>query len=186
MEHAIYPVELEVRERGRRIRGRFPYNATAVLADRGNVRKERITPGAFSYAIEDPVREINLLRGHSFDEPLARKGNGSLVLDDRADALEFEATLPEAMPSYMRDAVTMIEAGLLTGISPGFRVPPKETVPDAETIETEAETGVGIRVLNALVLYELSVVSRAAYPSTEVDLRAFNPERIPRRRRLWL
>ena len=94
--------------------------------------------------------------------------------------------MPETMPTYMRDAVTMIEAGLLTGISPGFRVPPKETVPDAETIETETETGVGIRVLNALVLYELSVVSRAAYPSTEVDLRAFNPERIPRRRRIWL
>ena len=44
---AIYPIdELEVRADGGRMRisGRFAYRATATMADRGRVRKERFEP----------------------------------------------------------------------------------------------------------------------------------------------
>ena len=47
---AVWPVELEVRARGRKrtLRGSFPYNREAVVSDRGRVRKERFKSWAFS------------------------------------------------------------------------------------------------------------------------------------------
>ena len=57
-QSTIYPVELEVRQSGGRMRiaGRFAYRATATMADRGRVRKERFEPGAFRFAVEDAAR----------------------------------------------------------------------------------------------------------------------------------
>ena len=60
---SVYPVVLEVRQGGREIFGRFPYNSLATMASRGRVRKERFSPRAFRFAIDDPDREINLLVG---------------------------------------------------------------------------------------------------------------------------
>ena len=111
------------------------------------------------------------------------------MLDDADDALSFEATLPDPddQPTFMQDTVRMVRAGLVGGISPGFRVPPREVVPGAETIEPEpGNPDVAIRVINAAVLFELSLVTRPAYPDTEVDLRSFGTERPARRRCLWL
>ena len=188
-EHAIYPVEaLEVRQEGRTIRGRFRYNVRATMSDRGRVRKEEFRPRAFGYAVENAESEVHLLRGHTFDQPLASKRAGSLRLTDTDEALEFEATLPEPadQPGYMRDTLNMIRAGLVGGLSPGFRVPPRETVPGAETIEPEPDNpDVAIRVINAAVLYELSLVTRPAYPETEVDVRQWALAPV-RRRRIWL
>ena len=191
---AIFPGELEIRARGgrRRLRGRFPYRSTATIADRGAIRKERFEPRAFRFAVEADDREIHLLRGHSFDQPLASKRGGTLILDDTDDALAFEATLPDAgdMPSYMADAVRMIGAGLMVGVSPGFRVPPPEAVQDAETLEPEAgNPGVQVRVIREAVLTELSIVTRPAYPETAVATRAAAPgadAATVRRWRVWL
>lgn len=172
---------LEVRQRDKRpvIAGRFPYNALAVLSDRGKVRKETILPGAFSYALEDGDREVNLLLGHSFDKPLASKRAGTLSLQDTETALEFLATIPEGAEraSHVVDALAMIGAGLVKGVSPGFKVPPKDVVPDAEAFVPEpGNPGVMIRQLAKLVLYELSIVTRPAYEASEAELRtAFRP-----------
>ena len=172
----IYPVELELRQRGRELVGRFPYGrrSTAVVSDRGARRKEYFQARAFRFAVEAPEREIHLLIGHSFDRPLAAKLAGSLRLRDTAAALTFSATLPPegAQPSWMVDVRRAIDADLVGGISPGFRVPPPDVVPDAEGLETEPETGVGVRVIREAVLYELSLVTRPAYVESAVDLRA--------------
>ena len=186
---AVWP--LEIRISGRTLSGSFRYGQTATMSDRGRVRKERFDPGAFRFAVEDEAREIHLLRGHSFDEPLASRRGGSLALEDGEDALTFRATLPEpdAQPTYMRDTVRMVESGLLVGVSPGFRVPPRDVVPDAETLEAEiGNPGVQIRVIRAAVLFELSLVSRPAYDGTEVDVRSmFGDLTVQRRRwRTWL
>lgn len=179
---------LEVRQKDRRpiIAGRFPYKALAVLSDRGTVRKETILPGAFSYALGDPKREINLLLGHSFDKPLASKLAGTLTLKDTEDFLEFIATIPEGAEraTHVTDALAMIGAGLIRGVSPGFKVPPKDVVPDAEKLVPEpGNPSVMIRTLAQLVLFELSLVTRPAYQDAEAELRAMNfqqpkPQRI--------
>ena len=64
-------------------------------------------------------------------------------------------------------------AGLIRGISPGFRVPPKSAVPDAEKLIPEpGNPSVMIRSLSALVLNELSLVTRPAYEASTAELRA--------------
>lgn len=171
--------DLEVRQqKGRpRIFGRFPYNTWAVLSDRGAVRKESIEPGAFSYDLENPLSEISLLFGHSFDKPLASRLGGSLTFEDSEEFLSFVAEIPEGAEraSHVVDALAMLGAGLIRGISPGFRVPPKDVVPHAESLVPEpGNPGVFIRTLKALRLFELSLVTRPAYEASTAELRALN------------
>lgn len=173
---AVYELGLlqvrQVEGTGRRLQGLFRYGETATVSASGRTRKERIEPGAFRFAIEDGEREINLLSGHEFSKPLATTRNGSLVLADTAEGVAFTAQLPAAEPTYMRDVIDMIEAGLIGGISPGFAVPPADVVPDAQVLIPEpGNPGVMIRSIRAAVLYELSLVTRPAYPGTEVDTR---------------
>ena len=137
---AIYPIEaLEYRQEGREITGGFPFNKEAVISDRGRVRKEKIRPGAFDFAIQDETRDIHLLRGHMFDQPIANKRGGTLELDSQRGGLFFRALLPpeNERPTYMRDTLLMLRRGLLAGISPSFRVPPREVVEGAEELEEE-------------------------------------------------
>lgn len=174
LPYAIPVDGLEVRQHDKRpqIRGRFPYRELAVLADRGKVRKETILPGAFSYALEDPKREVHLLVGHSFDKPVASKLSGSLHFKDTEDFLEFIATIPEGAEraTHITDLLVMLGTGLITGISPGFRVPPLEK---AEWLDPEpGNPGVFIRVLAQLMLYELSLVTRPAYEASQAELRS--------------
>ncbi len=171
---AIWPGHIEIRQRGgrgRTLRGSFPYNALATVRNRGRVRKERVRKGAFRYAVEDEDREVNLLLGHDFQAPLASKRAGSLTLRD-GDALQFEAALPAAgeAPSWVEDAVRAVEGGLMLGVSPGFTV---EGIEGAERLLPEpGNPGVQIREVVAALLLELSIVTRPAYPDTEVDLRS--------------
>lgn len=188
MDRPVFEAGLELRRAGRRatIAGRFPYKALAVIADRGTVRKERILPGAFDFALRDETREINLLFGHSFDRPLASKKQGTLVFEDTAEALTFEASIDPALEevSHVRDALAMLGSGLVTGISPGFRVPPKATVPEAEKLDPEpGNEAVMIRSILAAVLYEISLVVRPAYEASQAELRAMQTSQPARQHR---
>lgn len=175
----FYPGELEIRKRhdgARVVRGRFPYNKRAVLTDGGNKGrpvKERFKPGAFLYRIEAPGEEIHLLVGHDYDRPLASKLNGTLSFKDTVLALFFEAViLPKVLEtSYAKDTLALIAAGLSVGLSPGFRIPPKATVPDAETLTEEdpSEGRAVIRTINDCLLYEMSIVTRPAYDEATVE-----------------
>ena len=186
--------ELEIRQTGKRrtIRGVFPYGGLAVVQDRGRVRKERIAADAFRYAIDDPKRKIDVLVGHDFGKPIANRQTGSLAIESDARAVRFEATLPEAvdMPSWVDDAVRAVRAGLMLGLSPGFRVPPRDVVPDAEVdVPEPGNPGVFINEIRAGVLREFSLVTAAAYLDAGVSLRAESNVLItpsPRAATLWL
>ena len=150
------------------------------MSDRGKVRKERFDPEAFRFAVEDAEREVHLLRGHSFDQTPCQQRAGTLRLQDGPEALEFEADLPapEARPSWVQDTVLAVEARLIRGISPGFRVPPRAVVPDAERIVPEpGNPDVAIRVIRQAVLFELSLVSR---PATTEPMSSSAMSAIPR------
>ncbi|MBJ3777870.1 HK97 family phage prohead protease [Acuticoccus mangrovi] len=167
--------ELELRRGsrggGRRLTGSFPYNSNAVMSDGGRnggrPRKERIAPRAFAYRVERPEEEIHLLVGHSYDRPLASRANGTLKLKDTDAALTFEADIsPEILDApYGRNFAAAFDSGLIRGISPGFRIPPPRAVPKAEEVTEEdpAEGTALIRTIFAALLYELSLVTVAAY-----------------------
>ena len=134
-------------------------------------------------------RNVHVLAGHDYNRPLGDLKSGTAKITSTREAVEFEVDLPDEadQPGYMVDVVRQIRAGLAGGVSPGFRVPPASAVPDAETFEPEpGNPGVQVRVINAAVLHELSIVTRPAYSETEVDVRAFDPAPVVRRRRVWL
>ena len=180
---AVFEGDLEIRRvgGGRRLRGRFPYRTRATVRDRGRVRKESFAPRAFAYSLAQPERRIDLLVGHEFAKPIANRQSGTLILEDTADALTFEATLPSVPPSWVVDVELAIASGLMTGLSPGFSVPANSIVPGAETLEPEpGNPGVQVRVINHAVLRELSIVTSPAYEEAAVDLRAFGlPPTLP-------
>ncbi|MCL6251112.1 HK97 family phage prohead protease [Altererythrobacter sp. KTW20L] len=144
-------------------------------------KKEEFAPKAFSFAVDDPDREIHLLIGHSFDRPLASRKAGTLLLQDSEAALGFEAILTPDIQrtSWAQDFMAAFAAGLISGISPGFRVAPPEAVnkPEETNEEDPAEGNALIRTIFAAVLFELSMVTRPAYGETEADLRSlqFDP-----------
>lgn len=174
------------------MRGRFPYNKRAVMSDRGRVRKEAFRSGAFSFSLNDETRKIDLLVGHDFGKPIANRQTGSLVLTEADDAVTFVATLPdiEDTPSWVIDAEKAIRNGTMTGVSPGFRVPPRDVVPNAERfIPEEGNPGVQIREIHQAVLREFSLVTSPAYEETFMDLRAESDNAVllvPRSVLTWL
>ena len=140
------------------------------------------------FAIEDDSRQIDVLSGHDFGKPLASRKAGTLDIEDGDDGVTFEARLPDDPPFWVIDAERAIAAGLMTGLSPGFSVPPASAVLDAERLEPEpGNPGVQIGVIRAAVLREFSIVTAPAYADAAVDLRAEDFGREPkRRRRVWL
>ena len=219
MDFPVFDAELEIRARGdkRVLSGKFPYNKTATVRDRGKVRKERIGKRAFGWQIKrfqelqdelttmvgekvDKVRKeileeqleranIHILSGHEYSKPLGDMKRGTARVIDSDDALRFEVDLPEEkdMPTYMLDVVKEIRTGRAGGVSPGFRVPPRNVVPDAEELVDEVgNPGVQIRIVKQAVLHEMSIVTRPAYGSTDVDVRADDPLFVKPRRRVWL
>ncbi|SNR59189.1 HK97 family phage prohead protease [Paracoccus sediminis] len=162
--------------------GRFPYGKAAVLTDggrKGRPRKEVIAPKAFAYRVDRPEEDIHRLVGHSYDHPLASRGAGNLELQDTDDALLFEAELTTEMLeiSWVRDLMAAYRAGLIVGISPGFRIPPERVAPDAEkVVEEDPKLGMAlIRWIYQALLYEISLVTRPAYPDTQVEARNWTP-----------
>lgn len=182
--------DLEIRRRndgGFNLRGQFPYNQTATLSDGGRnggrPRKERVASRAFSFNIDREDVDILFLSGHRYDKPLASQRARTLTLNDTDDALEFDATITREMQetSWGRDFIAAFTAGLVTGLSPGFRLPPQRAVPNAETIEDEdpSEGNAVIRTINAALLYELSAVTQPAYDDAQIEARNWQVDGLP-------
>ena len=172
---------LEIRQIGgaRLIAGHFGYNELGTVADRGTVRKESFASGAFKYALEDHTRKIDFLVGHDWSRPIANRQSGSLTLTESAAGVDLEARLPDAAltPSWVLDAEKAIANGTMVGLSPGFRVPPRGVVPNAEQLVPEpGNPSVQIRVINSAVLREFSIVTAGVYETASVELRAEDME----------
>lgn len=169
--------ERAIRSGDQQLRGRFPYNTQAVLSDGGRSggrpKKERFAARAFNYRIARPDEDIHILVGHSYDRPLASRSAGTLDIKDDDEAVTFVARITAEVQqiTWVRDAFTALSAGLVGGLSPGFRLPPPSAVKEPERVEEE-DPSLGralIRVILAALLYEFSLVTRPAYGETEVS-----------------
>ena len=170
------------RDGSRRLTGRFPYGSLAVLSDggkNGRPRKEQFAPKAFAYRINKADEDIHILVGHDYDRPLASRRAGTLELNDTDEALTFEALIkPEMLDApYVQNVLGAFAAGLIGGISPGFRIPPERTVPNAEQVsEEDPKLGTAlIRTIFAALLYEISLVVVPAYKETDIAARSWSP-----------
>lgn len=154
---------LEIRAEGgaTRLTARFPYGAETELAPG---RREVIAPRAFAERIAAGA-EIHLLAGHDYNHPLASRSAGTLDLTDADDALEIRATL-DGGTSWSRDFLAAHGAGLIRGLSPGFRV-----AGDGERIERRGTDM--LRTITRADLFEISAVTRPAYPQAQIEARAW-------------
>ena len=151
---------MEIRADGDGLSGQFLYDRDVHISDSGKVRKQRIRPGAFKYALESPDREITLTLGDG-SRQLASKQAGSLVLKDTPTALQFEVKrLPKT--SYAKDFLALLRAGSVApGVIPLFNRVPKSVTKDADFEEEEAKgSGLFRRVVNSGVLTALSILMR--------------------------
>ncbi|WP_424987991.1 HK97 family phage prohead protease [Microbulbifer sp. S227A] len=154
---------LEVRAEGgsTRLTARFPYGSETELAPG---RLEVIAPRAFADRINGGD-EIHLLAGHSYDKPLASRSAGTLTLTDTDEALEISATLDDGT-TWARDFLAAHGSGLIKGLSPGFRVPQ-----GGERIERRGASM--LRTIHKADLFELSAVTKPAYPAAQIEARAW-------------
>ncbi|MBW6506730.1 MAG: HK97 family phage prohead protease [Rhodobacteraceae bacterium] len=165
---------LELRTEGgeTRLRATFPYGRETVLSDGGRTgmaRKEIIAARAFGARIA-AGDEIHLLAGHDFNKPLASRSAGTLELRDTEAALIIDATISAEMASvsYVRDFLSAHAAGLIRGLSPGFRI---AQASGAEVIEERG--GALVRTVRAGDLFEVSAVTRPAYPEAQIEARSW-------------
>lgn len=161
-------LELRAEKGGVRVSGRFPYGAETELAPG---RAERIEARAFSARIE-AGEDIHLLAGHSYDKPLASRAAGTLEIRDTDEALEIEAEL-SGSTTWAQDFIAAHRAGLIRGLSPGFRV-----TPGGERIMRRGD-GL-LRSVTSAELFEISAVTRPAYDGAQIEARAWQAETVTR------
>lgn len=157
------PIAFEVRAEGgeTRLVGRFAYGAETTL---GDGRRERFAARAFRSRIE-AGENIFFLAGHDMEKPLASTEAGSLTLRDDDDALHLEARVAPTT-TWARDALAALAAGLTKGLSPGFRV-----APGGDVVKRSA-AGL-LRTVSAAALFEVSLVTRAAYDQSQIAARSW-------------
>lgn len=162
---------LELRTEGgeTRLRATFPYGAETKLAPG---RWEVIAPRAFASRIV-AGEDIHLLSGHDYEKPLASRAAGTLSLRDTDAALVLEVRV-DSGTSWARDFMAAHSAGLIRGLSPGFRVEP-----GGERIEPHGRGH--LRTVTKAALYELSTVTVPAYPQAQIEARAWASDPMVRR-----
>jgi len=113
---------------------------------------ERIAPGAFKRSLQSR-NEVKLLWNHDAGEPLASVRGGTLKLVEDARGLKVEATL--ANTTRGRDVSELIRSKVIDSMSFGFSVIKDAWSNDGNT-----------RTLEAVRLFEVSIVSSPAYEGT--------------------
>lgn len=153
-----------------RLSGRFPYSNAALLSDGREKRREVFEARAFGASVASG-RDIHLLVHHDFDRPLASRSAGSLEIEDTDAALTFEATIAPELRSvgYVTDFLGTLAAGLVKGISPGFRVPK-----GGDHVK-QSRSGI-MRVVRTADLVEISAVTVPAYPQAQIEARNWKPD----------
>ena len=159
-----WPVELRVKESddGPKIAGyAVLYNQRSV--DLGGFVEE-IAPGAFGQSLNGDVRA---LWQHDTAAVLGRTTAGTLKIWDDERGVAFELDPPDTQIG--RDAVTSIRRGDVDQMSFGFFV---EWDGDKRGDSwTELDNGMVLRRVVRAELVEVSPVTWAAYPQTEVGVR---------------
>ena len=157
---------LEIRQEGElcRVAGRFPYETQTELAPGYH---ETIARGAFASRVNSG-EDVHFLAGHDFEKPLASRKAGTLRIRDGDDALTFEAEI-SANTSWARDFLAAHGAGLVRGLSPGFRVER-----DGERVTRLGDTV--HRTITEASLVEISAVTRAAYPTAQIEARNWSAD----------
>lgn len=141
-----------------------PWDSLSV--DLGGFR-EQFSPAAFDKILGKRKIDVPLLWNHDDSKPLARTTNGTLRIEKTDKGLSFEAD-PVATPTAS-EVVTLIRSKTIFGSSFAFTVGPK-----GEAWQEDERGNVTRTITEASGLYDISPVTRAAYPNSSVGLRSLS------------
>jgi HK97 family phage prohead protease len=129
---------------------------------------EYVAPGAFKRSLQSR-NEVKLLWNHDSGEPLASLRGGTMQLVEDSRGLKVTAQLPNTTRG--RDVAELLRTNVINTMSFGFNV-------IRDTWSSDGKT----RTLESVRLFEVSVVSFAAYPSTTAQVRSasqtINPDQL--------
>jgi len=134
------------------------YNSQSV--DLGGF-KEIVAPGSLTRTLQENP-DVLCLRDHKTELLLGRTNAGTLTLEDQPTGLHFTLKLPATTAG--NDTAESLSRGDIDGCSFGFSV--------RNDVWNDAGDGLIIRTLLDLDLYEISITSFPAYPSTTAALRS--------------
>ena len=129
--------------------------------------REQFLPTAFDKVLAKRKLDVPFLFNHEDSKVLARTTNGTLRIEKTDKGLAFEAD-PVATPTAA-EVVTLIRSKTIFGSSFAFTVDPK-----GETWQEDDRGNVTRTISEASGLYDLSPVTRAAYPNSSVGLRSLS------------
>ncbi len=121
---------------------------------------EYVAPGAFKRSLQSR-NEVKLLWNHDSGEPLASLRGGTMQLVEDNRGLKVTAQLPNTTRG--RDVAELLRTNVINTMSFGFNVIRDSWSGDGKT-----------RTLESVRLFEVSVVSFAAYPETTAQVRSGN------------
>lgn len=120
---------------------------------------ERIEPGAFKRALEES-QDVVALFNHDSNRVLGRTPD-TLRMEEDKTGLAVEIDLPDTPTA--REVATLIERRDIRGMSFAFRARKEEW--------EDVEDGPDIRTIKDADLFDVSAVTRPAYPDTKVAVR---------------
>jgi HK97 family phage prohead protease len=186
VERRVFLVDAELRAAsdGKTISGyaaRYNTLSQPLPAGKGSAQtfRERIAPGAFRNAVKSG-QDVTMLVQHDPDKLLGRTASGTLKLKEDESGLQFRCEMPDTQLGH--DTHEMIRRGDLNACSFGFLLGQRSDDSwDEEDLEDEADfesdedkkqkrsrktTRQMVRTIhNVRHLYDVSVVTRAAYPT---------------------
>lgn len=136
-------------------------------ADIGGYFREVVAKGAFSEALTRD--DIHALYNHDYRDVIGRKKAGTLLIEEDDHGLRVEITPPNTQTA--RDLIENIRAGNIDQMSFAFSM--------QGGLQEWDETGeIPKRTIKKVgELFEVSIVPRGAYPTTEIGLRALEQHR---------
>ena len=139
-----------------------PWDSLSV--DLGGFR-EKFAPTAFDKVLGKRKLDVPMLFNHDDSKPLARTTNGTLRIEKTDKGLAFEAD-PVATQTAA-EVLTLIRSKTIFGSSFAFTVGSK-----GETWTEDDRGNVTRTITEAAGLFDVSPVTRAAYPNSSVGLRS--------------
>ncbi|WHM37403.1 HK97 family phage prohead protease [Streptomyces sp. BPTC-684] len=132
--------------------------------------REIIKPDAWNpVGTPDVVATFN----HNNDQILGRTKAGTLRLMRDAQGIRYEIDIPDT--STGRDVAELVRRGDVRGASFTFRVNPG----GASTADSpDRETGLPIRIITSMSVFELGPVLNPAYPTTTANARSNNKNEV--------
>lgn len=153
------PVEVREGESGVVVEGYAALFDTPT--DIGGVFVEQIARGAFKNALKRGD-DVEFLINHG-GLPIARSTAGNLYLEEDDKGLKMRAVLDPTDPDVQR-IIPKMRAKMLDQMSFAFQA-------TGQTWDTPGD-GPDVRTITDVMLYDVSVVNRGAYPQTSIALRS--------------